>query len=416
MYVASGGLWRGLAGAATTATPPSPPAVVGVTPGDGQVVVNWLPPLNIGGSAITGYQAIADPGAVSASVGGGVTQATIGGLVNESEYTVTIRATNGIGQGPASRPSAPVTPVSTAPVVRRDATNTGVLGVYDSGLGRNLTYGDLTPYTGSINLTTPGLTLYRQDIVLTTSPLIIAAHNITLSQCRIRWPAGTSAPSVIRRAYTMIPTGTQFIDCEIDGQGVPRTAGVYPSGAAPSSIITALWGYSFLRCNLHGTTDIFQPSGNASGQPVYIQDSYLHRPVQIVGANDTQVSHNDMIQVAGTGTAGGIFIQRSTLDGYTPEQPVHYTSSCVTFDGIQAGSTVSNFVLEDCYVNGAGFPARLRAANTTAVYRRNRFGLNVQFGPRTTPVPSTGWQASNVWDVSGTTDYGTAVLAGQVIP
>lgn len=414
-HLASGGLWRGLSGAAGSTTPPSPPAVVGASPGDGQIVVHWLPPLNIGGSAITGYQATASPGGASASVGAGTTQATISGLVNETEYTITVRATNSAGQGPTSRASAPVVPVSTAPVVRRDATNTGVLGVYDSGLGRNLAYSDLTTWTGSVQFSTASQTVYRQDIL---GPIIVAAHNITFSQCRIRFPAGTGGPGVIRKSTAMRPVGTQFVDCEIDGQGVQSSPGVYPSGSAPASAIGSGWGWTLIRCRVRRCVDILNPNGNPSGEPVTVQDSLLTEPIQTVGASDAQRSHNDVIQIAGTGTAGGIFIQRSTLDGTGPgdlPQVRQYASSAVTFDGIQAGATISNLVFEDNYCTGVAIAVRGRASNTTAVYRRNRFGTNLLYGARSSTADN-GWQGSNVWDAAGTTGYGATVLAGQVIP
>lgn len=394
--------------------------MVGATPGDGQATLLWRAPLNTGASAITGYQVTVNPGAVTASAGAGATSVVVPGLVNELTYTATVRAINAVGTGPASAATAPFIPTSTAAVVRRDATNTGVLGVYDSTLGRNLTYADLTPYTGPTAISVAGTTLYRQDI---TGPITIAAHDVTLNQCRVRYPAGTPGAGVIRKATTLVPLRFRATDCEFDGQGVPRTAGVYPSGSAPSSAFGSGWGYTLIRCRVWRCTDLIDPSGNASGQPVVIQDSYLHEPIHTVGATSSAGSHNDLVQIASNGTAGGVFIQRSTLDAYTPAQPVAYTSSCTTFDGIQVGAVVTNFVLEDCYLNGAGYGVRPNSSAsgtmTNCVGRRNRFGLNFQFGPKMSTLARANgivdWQSSNVWDVTGTTDYGQAVVAGQVI-
>ncbi len=102
---AIGRLWPGSAPAR-----PAPP--VG-TAGDRQVTVTWTAP-DDGASPITGYQ-------VRSYVDGVETPATcswtsgpltcvVGGLTNGTTYTFDVRATNALGTGPPSNPSAPVTP------------------------------------------------------------------------------------------------------------------------------------------------------------------------------------------------------------------------------------------------------------------------------------------------------------------
>jgi hypothetical protein len=62
-----------------------------------------------GGSPITGYTVTASPGGATCSTAG-TRSCTVTGLLNGTAYTFTVRATNSVGTGPASAPSAPVTP------------------------------------------------------------------------------------------------------------------------------------------------------------------------------------------------------------------------------------------------------------------------------------------------------------------
>lgn len=97
-------------------TVPGAPRAAIATAGDGQVDAVWTPPVDDGDSAITSYTATADPGGNNCS--STTTSCTIIGLTNGTTYTVSVTATNALGTGPASAPSNPVAPVSSAsPVV-----------------------------------------------------------------------------------------------------------------------------------------------------------------------------------------------------------------------------------------------------------------------------------------------------------
>ena len=101
------------AAAGTLRTVPGPPMAVSAVPGDAQLTASWTPPTDDGGYAVTGYTATASPGGQTCT--SAATSCTIGGLVNGTSYTVTVIATNLLGDGIASTPSNTVTPTGPPP-------------------------------------------------------------------------------------------------------------------------------------------------------------------------------------------------------------------------------------------------------------------------------------------------------------
>ena len=112
---------------AGTSAPGAPTAVTG-TAGDGSVALDWTAPASDGGSPVTGYRITPVAGGVAQTpvdTGSTSTARTITGLTNGTAYTFTVAATNAVGTGPASTPSATLTPraAPTAP-----GAPTGVAG------------------------------------------------------------------------------------------------------------------------------------------------------------------------------------------------------------------------------------------------------------------------------------------------
>ena|GEM_PF-3448167 len=100
--------------AVTPIGPPSPPqAVQGFLLERGQVNVTWQGPANTGGSPITRYVAVSEPGGLTCESGSEL-QCTMAGLSNGTAYTFTVTAFNAAGQSGVS-PASPAAKVLAGP-------------------------------------------------------------------------------------------------------------------------------------------------------------------------------------------------------------------------------------------------------------------------------------------------------------
>ena len=88
----------------TVVSPPSAPAITGITVGDARLSVAFTSPASDGGAMISGYQYSLDDGATWATPSPAVTSSplVIVGLVNGTQYSVRVRAVNSAGVGAAS--------------------------------------------------------------------------------------------------------------------------------------------------------------------------------------------------------------------------------------------------------------------------------------------------------------------------
>ncbi|MCU1595091.1 MAG: hypothetical protein JWO12_2483 [Frankiales bacterium] len=124
-------------------TAPAAPTGVTAEPNESSVDLSWDPAVP-NGSPVTGYTIYVNDGSTTttvASPGSGTTR-LITGLDDAKTYTFTVQATNAIGTGPVSAPSAPVEPApdTVAPTV-------AVTSVHASGLGKAV--GDAFTFTGA---------------------------------------------------------------------------------------------------------------------------------------------------------------------------------------------------------------------------------------------------------------------------
>jgi hypothetical protein len=91
--------------------PNAPTNVIATSVGGGEAVVNWTAPDDFGLDFITFYAITAyENGSVFSvtDVSGLGTSGVVTGLTADSTFTFTVTATNFVGTGPASAPSAPI--------------------------------------------------------------------------------------------------------------------------------------------------------------------------------------------------------------------------------------------------------------------------------------------------------------------
>lgn len=126
---------------------PGAPSIGTATAGSGQATVTFGPPSTNGGSAVTGYTVVSNPGGIA--TGGSGSPITVGGLANGTTYTFTVTADNAAGTGPSSAASNAVTPRATQsisftnPGARTYGTALTVSASATSGLA--VTFGSATP-------------------------------------------------------------------------------------------------------------------------------------------------------------------------------------------------------------------------------------------------------------------------------
>ncbi|MDR3478390.1 MAG: fibronectin type III domain-containing protein [Gammaproteobacteria bacterium] len=92
---------------------PGAPNIGTATPGNAQATINWIAPVNNGGSSITGYTVTSTPAVTTPSACKNTTNTSciFTGLTNGISYTFTVVAINAIGASASSAPSNAVTPV-----------------------------------------------------------------------------------------------------------------------------------------------------------------------------------------------------------------------------------------------------------------------------------------------------------------
>jgi len=105
---------------------PNAPTAVTATAGNAEATVNFTPPANNGGSAITSYTATCTP-TVGAPVAasGAASPVVVPGLTNGMAYTCTVHATNLNGSGPESAPSNSVSPSAAGPALTVSVAGSG---------------------------------------------------------------------------------------------------------------------------------------------------------------------------------------------------------------------------------------------------------------------------------------------------
>jgi len=122
-------------------TIPNAPIIETATTSKSNVTVTWTAPTINGGSVITGYKIISNPGDITLSVDGLTTTATFYGLIIRKPYTFKVIAINEVGNSPPSSSSIPVIPyiVPSAPTgISSLISNNKNLNCYAQNINKTL--------------------------------------------------------------------------------------------------------------------------------------------------------------------------------------------------------------------------------------------------------------------------------------
>ena len=107
-------------------TVPGAPTIGTATAGNAQATVIFTAPVSNGGSVVTGYTVTSSPGNITGT--GTASPITVTGLTNGTAYTLTVTATNAIGNSVASSASNSVTPVALSTVPGAPTIGTATAG------------------------------------------------------------------------------------------------------------------------------------------------------------------------------------------------------------------------------------------------------------------------------------------------
>lgn len=273
--------------AVTTPALPGAPRAVAAVAGVRSAEVSWNAPLDDGRDDITSYRATASPGGRTCTAAAPTTSCTVTALSNDTAYTFTVTATNGVGTGAASMASVAVStpsvpgPPTAVTAVRGDTVATVSWSDPADDGGEDLTSATVTSSPGgrtctasapSTSCTVTGLTNgtgYTFTVTATTAvgtgPASDASDAVT--------PAGLpSAPTItgISRGVGALvvefsaagANGSSLLryDVALDGGAWVATDPVLPSGSFTVDGLDDDTSYSI---TLRAVNDVGEGAGSA---------------------------------------------------------------------------------------------------------------------------------------------------------
>ncbi|WP_240220086.1 Ig-like domain-containing protein [Rheinheimera hassiensis] len=227
------------------AAPTSPIA----TAGDTQASVAFVAPVNIGGSAITGYTVTVNPADV-APVAGASSPIVVTGLTNGVAYTFTVTADNVAGTGPASGVSNSITPAATQTITFANP------GAQNFGTSPTLTATSDSGLTPTFTSSTAGVCTITSGGVLT----FVTAGSCTIIASQAGDSSYLPAPQV-SRTFTVNPVVP----------GIPTAVVATAADTAASIAFTAPASNGGV--NITGYTVTSNPGGltaSGAGSPVVV--------------------------------------------------------------------------------------------------------------------------------------------------
>ncbi|MCR1781587.1 fibronectin type III domain-containing protein [Nocardioides carbamazepini] len=394
-------------------------ATPAATAGDGSATVTWTGEGNEG-QDVTKYTVTTSPGGNIVTVDGSKRTATVSGLANGTAYTFTVGATNASGDGPASEPSAAVTPAGAPlkvakPIAARGNQSASVAWTAANGNGSPVTGYTVTASPGGATATVDGATTHASVTGLTngttytftvratnaigdgaasdpSSGVVPAAVPDQVAQpsaerrdggARITWPAaGGNGHAVTTYTVTATPGGRTVI---VDGTSTAATVDELTNGTP--------YTFTVLATNALGAGAVSAPSNEVvpAGRP-----DRVATPTAVRGDASATVTWS---APGGNGSAVTGYTVTAAPGGRTATVAGDVTTA--TVGGLDNGTAYTFTVVATNDV-GDGPASQSSAAITPAAVPHQVTGVTATRGDRSAVVT---WAAApgNGSDVTGYT-------------
>ena len=215
---------------------PSAPIMRAATPYNASAVVSFLPPSFNGGATVSGFTVVSNPsGGIDSAAGSTASEHRIINLVNGTAYTFTVTATNAVGTGPASSPSASVTPLVSATVSDPPTTVTATTGNANATVS-------FTPPTmiGGSAITGYSVSSYPVGGVDSAVGTLSTSHLVTGLTNSVAYTFTVTATNAQGTSLSSIPSNSVTPRSAITAPSAPRgVSASAENGAATVSFLVA---------------------------------------------------------------------------------------------------------------------------------------------------------------------------------
>lgn len=214
---------------------PNAPTIGTATGGNTQASVTFTAPTNVGGSAISAYYAVSNPGQITGTAAS--SPITVTGLTNGTAYTFTVWALNTYGPSPYSAASGSVTP-NLVTYLATLYTGSGYSAAADTS-GNIYSYGNQQSPSNSTfaKYNSAGVLQWKKQLSLTsgTGPQRIATDSSgnvisampTGSQIKVVEVAANGGSIVWQKYVTGWPSGCSGVSTQVAGVATDSSDNVY---------------------------------------------------------------------------------------------------------------------------------------------------------------------------------------------
>lgn len=413
----SNGQWRVLSGAPSNALPADAPTSVALaSPTAGVLRATWVAPAFNGNSDITKYE-------VKVSVSGGAlvqtvyagptdTDTLILGLTTGVAYTATVAAVNSAGTGLTGLTSSCTVTSATSYtlpgglIIPSGWANPATIGIFGSGK----TYGDLTPFDGTLTTTADNQIIQDLDI---RGDINIMHQNVIIRRCRVHSvqtsPVVTGGSGVVNGNNSLIVGGnrvwlanhTQVRYCEIIGSSDPNLND--QSGITSGGSLGFITEYNIIRNASDAIT--LNDEATVTGNLVYEMkvEALSHADCfQITDGINTTVQDNVLFchQADGIPVMGGDGVQRVDKSKW---------GNAAIQLGAQTGE-LTGLLINHNYISGGTYGINANRSgeavhgNMQGAFTNNVFSGYQKYGPVAQTGTDTTFDDSNVWEATRVTN------------